>query len=86
MQTLDHLNTVKEFAQIVRGEHAGWSGDRRSNGGFFLYSIRKDMPEQAKDLAYDIECNMTDYMNETGLPERTLVQAQRVLYGMTCDL
>lgn len=86
MQTLNHLDTVKEFAQIVRGEHTGWSGDRRRNGGHFLYIIAKDMPEQAKELAWDIECNLADYIEETGLPERTLVQAQRVLYGLTCDL
>lgn len=83
---MDNLNTVKEFAQIVRGEHPGWRGDRRRNGGHFLYIIAKDMPEEAKGLAFDIECNLTDYMKETGLPERTLVQAQRVLFGMTCEL
>ena len=83
---MDHLNTINEFTKIVRGEHQGWSGDRRENGGFFLRTIRNDMPEAARDLAFDIECNLNDYIRLTGLPERTLVQAQRVLYGMTSDI
>lgn len=83
---MDNLNTIKEFASIVRGEHPAWSGDRRENGGFFLRTIRNDMPEQAKDLAFDIECNLADYVEETGLPERTLIQAQKVLYGLWAGL
>lgn len=83
---LNHLDTVKEFASIVRGEHPAWSGDRRENGGCFLRTIRNDMPDQAKDLAFDIECNLEDYITETGLPERTLIQAQKVLYGQWASL
>ena len=83
---MDHLIIMKEFAQIIRGEHHAYRGDRRYNGGFFLRTIQNDMPEEAKSIAFDIECNLNSYMDETGLPERTLIQAQRVLYGMTCDL
>lgn len=83
---LDHLATVKEFAQVVRGEHPGWAGDRRENGGAFLRRIATDMPDEAKALAFDIECNQADYSTETGLPLRTLEQAQKVLFGLRCDL
>lgn len=83
---MDNLSTIKEFASIVRGEHPAWSGDRRENGGCFLRTIRNDMPEQAKDLAFDIECNLADYVEETGLPERTLIQAQKVLFGLWSGL
>jgi len=83
---VDNLSTIKEFASIVRGEHPAWSGDRRENGGCFLRTIRNDMPEQAKDLAFDIECNLADYVEETGLPERTLIQAQKVLFGLWSGL
>lgn len=78
---LDHLTVMQEFAQIRRGEHPAWSGDRINNSEFFLRQIRRDMPEQAKEMAYDIECNLEAYSEETGLPHRTLEQAQRYLYG-----
>lgn len=84
--TINHLDTINEFAAIVRGEHPGWTGDRRENGGAFLRIIRNDMPEAAKELAFDIECNLNDYVAETGLPERTLIQAQKVLFGLWSGL
>jgi hypothetical protein len=86
MQAINHLDTVNEFASIIRGEHPAYRGDRRENAGFFLRQIRNDMPEQAKQLAFDIECNLNDYIKATGLPERTLVQAQKVLYGIWSGL
>lgn len=79
---LDHLTTMREFAQIRRGEHPAWRGDRIANSEEFLRRIRHDMPEDAKTLAFDIECNQNDYAEETGLPHRTLEQAQRYLYGI----
>jgi len=79
---LDHLTIMQEFAQIRRGEHAAWTGDRINNGECFLRQIRRDMPEEATAIAYDIECNLDAYSEETGLPHRTLEVAQRYLYGM----
>ena len=79
-------NIMVEFAKIMRGEHLDYKGDRRYNGGFFLYSLVKADAVKAKDIAWDIECNIDLYMILTNLPERTLVQAQRVLYGQTCQL
>lgn len=79
---LDHLSIMREFAQIRRGEHPAWSGDRINNSEFFLRQIRLDMPEEAKAIACDIECNLDDYSEETGLPQRTLEQAQRFLCGI----
>lgn len=79
---IDYLTIMQEFAQIRRGEHPAWSGDRINNSEFFLRQIRSDMPEQAKAMAYDIECNLEAYSEETGLPPRTLEQAKRFLYGI----
>ncbi len=79
--TVNHADFMIEFAQIIRGEHPNWSGDKRENAGFFLRMLRNDMPEQAKAIAFDVECNLDDYSGLTGLPHRTLEQAQRVLYG-----
>lgn len=81
-----HLSIVQEFASIIRGENPAWSGDRRENAGFYLRQINRDMPEYAKAIAYDIECNLNDYIEQTGLPERTLIQAQKVLYGLWIQL
>lgn len=78
---LDHLTIMQEFAQIRRGEHPAWCGDRINNSEFFLRQIRRDMPEEAKAIAYDIERNLDAYSEETGLPQRTLEQAQRFLCG-----
>lgn len=79
---MDNLKIMQEFAQIRRGEHPSWQGDRINNSEWFLRRIRTDMPEEAKALAFDIECNLNDYSEETGLPHRTLEQAQRFLYGI----
>jgi hypothetical protein len=83
---INHLDVMQEFATIIRGEHPGWSGDKRENAGFFLRTLRNDMPEQAKALAFDVECNLNDFSELTGLPHRTLEQAQRVLYGQWASL
>lgn len=79
---LNHLETMKEFALIRRGEHPAWGGDRIENSECFLRQIRRDMPDEAKALAYDIECNLVDFSDETGLPERSLIHAQKILYGI----
>jgi hypothetical protein len=80
---LNHHDTMTELAQIIRGQHSGWSGDKRENAGCFLRIIRDDFPEDAKTLAFDIECNSSAYIESTGLPERTLFQASRILFGLT---
>jgi len=79
--TVNHADVMTEFAQIIQGEHSGWSGDKRENASYFLRMIRKDTPELAKAIAFDIECHLAEYSWMTGLPHRTLEQAQRVLYG-----
>jgi hypothetical protein len=83
---MQHLETIQEFAAIIRGEHPAWKGDRVRNGGFFLRQLHNDFPEEAKALAFDIECNLSSYIEETGLPERRLEQAQKVLFGFWCEL
>lgn len=83
---LESSQTLEEFARIVRGEHPGWKGDRRHNGGVFLYERRREDPVAAKALAFALECKMGAFSEATGLPLRTLEQAQRVLDGRTCEL
>lgn len=77
-----HLPVMQEFAQIIRGEHSDWNGDRRLNASVFLRAFRDKMVDQAEDLAHDIQCNLDDYSLETGLPQRTLEQATRILLGV----
>ncbi len=86
METLDHLATVRELADIVRGEHPGWEGDRRCNGGAFLRRIRNDMPEAAAALAADIGRNLMDFATETGISPRTLELTRRVLVNESSDI
>jgi len=65
---LNTLDTLKEYALIVRGNHTGWSGDRILNGEFFASTIRRDTPEEAARLAADVKANLKDLSDETGLP------------------
>ena len=78
---LNYLTVMQEFAQIRQGVHPAWRGDRIYNSEFFLRQIRNDMPEEARSMAVDLECNLDAYSEETGLPHRTLEQAQRYLSG-----
>jgi len=80
------LTIVQEFASIVRGLHTGYRGDRRYNGGFFLYEIRYNNPDKATALAIDIDTNLMTYSDISGLPDRTLYQAVNVLFGKTFGL
>lgn len=79
---LNHLTTLQEYAQIHRGEHPEWSGDDFSNGESFLLQVLGNTPGLAKEIAYDIECNLEAYSEEIGLPQVTLERAQRLLRGI----
>ena len=81
---LPNIETVEELAKIVRGEHAGYRGDRRYNGESFLLRKRSDSPAEAQCLGGALRDRHQEYSNATGLPERTLLQASRVLVGDTC--
>lgn len=83
---IDGMETMKEFALIIRQQHPAWKGDRVLNGGAFLRKIFLDMPEDAKALAFDLECNAKDYSEETGIPEQRIFQASKVLFGLTCEI
>jgi hypothetical protein len=83
---LKYLTFMKEFTCIIRGEHSGYRGDKRYNAEVYLLGFVKHTPAFAKDVAWDLEQHLERYMKETNLPERTLIQAQRVLYNLTCNL
>lgn len=78
---IDHLAITKELGDILRGNHHGWEGDRRSNGGAFLRRIRNDMPAEAAALADDLSSNVMDFAKETGISPRSIQIAAGVLRG-----
>ena len=80
--TLNALEALQEFARIRRGEHPGWRGDRIANSEWYLRSVRCAGESAARDLASRIELNVAGYSNATGLPARSLINAQRILSGV----
>ncbi len=78
---IDHLATMTELGQILRGEHPAWEGDSRANGGAFLRRIRNDMPEEAARLALDLERNTNDFAVEANVSPRSVLIAAGVLRG-----
>lgn len=81
MQTekLYTVESLKEFASVIRGEHKDWRGDKRANAEQFLLNIRRSTPLAACTFGHDIEENIQAFSDETGLPFRTLHQAANVL-------
>lgn len=79
--TLHYLNFVQEFAKIRRGIHPAWTGDRINNSEHFLFQKYKADPIEADNIAYDIQYKLDEYSEATGLPLRSLEQAQRILSG-----
>lgn len=68
---LDHLETVKEFALITRGEHAGWKGDRIFNGEVYGFRIGMNSAE-ASELVRSLGIAEREYSLLTGLPPGSL--------------
>lgn len=80
---LDHLETMQEFAKVIRGEHSGWTGDRIANAELFLYRIGTDMPSDAGKLADDLRANAGDFSDNTGLsPDRVRWAANRLIEAL----
>lgn len=86
VNVMNHLDLMKEFAQILRGEHPAWEGSRIMNGYAFLRRIADDSPEVAEELARDVERNVDDFVEETGISPRTMALVPLVLRGETTGL
>ena len=83
--TLDHATVAKELAAILRHEHPGWQGDKIMNAESFLYMLARDMPEQAKALADDMQANVTAFSDITGLsPDRIKWAVNRIVERLPC--
>ena len=80
MEIIDHVEVMNEFALIIRSQHPAWHGDARVNGYTFLRQVADDF-NGAPALASDIEANLMDYAEITGISPRTLGMAVRVLRG-----
>jgi hypothetical protein len=78
---MDNLKVMQELAKILQGDHAGWSGDRIENAECFLRSVKNDFPEHVAILVRDIEANITDFSEETGLSLDRIKWAARRLTG-----
>lgn len=78
---MDNLDIMKELAKILRSEHDGWRGDRIENAECFIRSVKDDLPEYAAVLVRDIEANVTDFSEETGLSPDRIKWAARRLAG-----
>lgn len=67
----DHVELVKEYAQIVRGEHPRWEGDRVRNAESFAFSIGADN-DDALELVRSLGIAEREYSLLTGLPSGSL--------------
>lgn len=76
---MDTLKTVEELAQIIRGEHPAWRGDRIENSEMFLRTIKRDFPDEVGSLVEDIERNAADLSELIGIsPARVQWIANRL--------
>lgn len=75
------IETAQQFAKIRRGQHVGWRGDHVRNSEFFLRLERKKAPQAALHMAADIRRQLSEYVDATDLPERSLLIAANVLDG-----
>jgi hypothetical protein len=75
----DHLKTLNEMAQIIRGLHPRWGGDRILNAETFLRDYRDQNIEEALTMGLDIEANINHFSQETHLPFKRLHQVANFL-------
>jgi hypothetical protein len=69
---LDHVETVREFALITRGEHPKWEGDRIANSDGFAFRLGREQGEAAYELVRSLGIAETQYSLLTGLPPGSL--------------
>jgi hypothetical protein len=70
--SLDHIETVQEFALITRGEHPKWEGDRIANSDGFAFRLGREQSEAAYELVRSLGIAETQYSLLTGLPPGSL--------------
>lgn len=78
-KSLDHHALMTEAVSILRGEAAGWKGDRIENAEFWCRTLRNDMETGAVWLAQDLIDHATDWSDELGIsPDRVRWFAYRL--------
>jgi hypothetical protein len=68
---MGHLDRVKEYAQIRRGEHPGWKGDHTRNGEGYAFRIGMESDE-AGEMVRSLGIAEREYSLLTGLPPGAL--------------
>jgi len=68
---MDHLDRVKEFAAITRGEHPDWKGDRILNGETYGFRIGLECDE-AIEMVRSLGIAEREYSLLSGLPPGSL--------------
>lgn len=64
-----HLDILRTYASIRRGERPGWEGDRVLNAEFYVRRESGRLGDAAAlALAADLEENVTAYSDEVGVP------------------
>lgn len=80
---MDHVIIMQEMAEILRGDHPGWEGNRILNAETHLALIHRDLPDEALALAENVEAHLPEFSELTGLhPDRLRWAANRLLYGV----
>lgn len=71
MSHTDHVETVREYARIVRGEHPGWKGDPVLNGESFAFRLGSTC-DDATEIVRSVGIAEREYSLLTGLPPGSL--------------
>lgn len=70
-----------ELAQILRGDHPRWQGDRRANGCSFLIQVINTKQKSAIVLGQYIERYIDNFITTTGISPNTLHSIVLILQG-----
>jgi len=81
MPSSSFMTVLNELAQILRGEHPGWEGDRRANAYRFLTRAADTNPTQAKVDGLALAESILTYAEHTGISPSTLRQTAAIFLG-----
>lgn len=70
---INPIETLNEYALIVRNQHPAWRGDRVWNGEHFAWMVGRNFSGAAEAVCADITNNLANYSETTGLPVRSLM-------------
>jgi hypothetical protein len=68
---MEHIDRVREFASVTRGEHPLWKGDRILNGETYGFRIGLECDEAA-EIVRSLGIAEREYSLLTGLPVGSL--------------